>query len=63
MLHILLVFLDNIYAKVGFGDVELLGLLAGIFWTLGVDCAYVVLTRVFFTLFCVTVPNIRGTLH
>ena len=63
MSRILLVFLSNIHAKVGFGDVELLGLPAGIFCALGVDCASVVLTGVFFTLFCVTVSDIEGTLH
>jgi len=36
---------------------------AGIFCALGVDCTSVVLTRVFCTLFCVTVLDIKGIVH
>ena len=58
MSRILLVFLGNILANVGSGDVELLELSVGVFCVLGVDCAPVVLTGVLFVLIYVSVQDI-----
>ena len=52
---IFLVFLGNIFAKFGSGDVELHGLLADVCCALGVAYAPVVLTGVFFTVISVVV--------
>ena len=55
MSRIFLVFLGNIFAKFGSGDVELHALLADVCCALGVDYAPVVLTAVFFTVISVVV--------
>ena len=59
----LLVFLGNRLAKVGSGDVELLGLLVGICYNLGVDCTPTVLTVVFCMVICVVMPGVDGPAH
>jgi hypothetical protein len=56
----LLVFLGNRLAKVGSGDVELLGLLVDVCCALSVDCAPVVLTGVLCIVICVAVPGVKG---
>ena len=61
MLHIILLFLGNKIANVGFGDVELLGLLVGVCCALGVDCTPVGLTGVVCVALYVTV--VEGTAH
>jgi len=58
MSHIFLVFLGNIFAKFGYGDVELLGLLVDVCCALGVNCAPAILIGVFFTVICVIVPGV-----
>ena len=63
MLRIFVVFLGNRLAKVGSGDVELLGLLTGVCCALGVDYALVVLTRVLCTVICVTVSGVEWIMH
>ena len=60
MSHRLLVFLGNKLAKVGSGDVELLGLLVGVCCALVVDYTPVVLTRLFCMIICVAVPYVEG---
>jgi len=63
MSHRLLVFHGNILAKVGSGDVELLGLLAGVCCALGVHCTPIILTGVLCVVICVAVPDVDGTMH
>jgi hypothetical protein len=63
MLHIILVFIGNILAKFGSGDVELLGLIVGVCCALGVDCGAVVFTGVLCIVICVTVLGVEGTVH
>jgi hypothetical protein len=58
-----LVFLGKKLANVGSGDVELLGLLAGICCALGVDYAPVILTGVLCDMICIRVPGVEGTTH
>ena len=63
MSRILLVFLGNKLANIGFGDVELLGLLARVCCTVGVDCTSVDITRVVFVGIFVVVPEIEENVH
>jgi hypothetical protein len=63
MSHRLLVLLGNKLVKVASGDVELLELLADVCCTLSVDYTLVVLTGVFFSMICVVVPGVKGTVH
>ena len=59
----LLFFLGNRLANVQSKEVELLGLLASVCCTLGVDSAPVVLNGVLCTMICVTVLGVEGTTH
>jgi len=63
MSHKLVVVLGNKLSNVGSGDVELLGLLAGVFYALGVDCAPDDLTRVVCAGICIAVPVVEVTVH
>ena len=63
MLCIFLVFLGNIFAKFGSGDVELLKLLVGVCCVLGVDCAPVVLSGVLCVVICIVVLGEEGNSH
>jgi hypothetical protein len=63
MSHRLLVFLGNRLAKVGSGDVELLGMLVDDCCALGVDYAPAILTRVLCVVICVAVLDIEGTAY
>jgi hypothetical protein len=58
----LLVFIGNKLAKVGSGDVELLRLLAGVYYALGVDYT-LVLIGVLCVVICVAVPGVEGIAH
>jgi hypothetical protein len=57
------VFLGNKLANVGSGDVELLGLLAGVCFTLGVDYAPDDLTGVVCVVLCVIILGVEVTMH
>jgi hypothetical protein len=63
MLHKLLIFLGKNLANVGSRDVELLGLLVGVYCALGVVCAPADLTRVDCAGICVTILGAEGTTH